>query len=67
MTTGEVETSSDHQLTLQQLRANAAHCRALAQTATDPEVELALMQLAKDIDTAISVIEQNWHQIDAGA
>jgi hypothetical protein len=65
MTTSEVRPSADDRLSLDQLQANAARCRELAEAATDPEVKLALTQLARDIDTAISVIEQNAREPDA--
>ena len=66
MTKSEDQGSSDLQLTLDQLHANAVHCRALAGTASDPEVKHALIQLAKDIDAAIEAIEHNALEPDVG-
>ena len=42
---------------LNRLRALAARCRELAETATDPEVAAALRNMARDIETALPVIE----------
>ena len=39
------------------LRADAANCRRMAKAASDPEAADALLQIADDIDVAISVFE----------
>lgn len=65
MTTQEGATGSDHRQTIEKLHANAAYCRSLAQTATDPEVKLALTQLARDIDTAMGALEENARRPEA--
>lgn len=41
------------------LKANAERCRALSETASDPEVSEALLQIASDIDAAIEVLQEN--------
>jgi hypothetical protein len=41
------------------LKANAERCRALSETASDPEVSEALLQIARDIDAAIEVLQEN--------
>ena len=65
MTTDEAATGSSHGQTIEQLRANAAYCRSLAQTATDPEVQLALTHLASDIETAIGALEEDARRAEA--
>jgi len=42
---------------LNRLRAQAARCRELAESATDPEAAKALRDMARDIEIAIPVIE----------
>ena len=66
MATTEDQGSSGLQPTIDQLRANAVHCRALADDASDPEVKHALIELAEDIETAINAIEHNALQPDTG-
>ena len=44
---------------VERLKANAARCRALSETASDPEVSEALLQIAGDIDAAIEVLQEN--------
>lgn len=39
------------------LMANAARCRALANTASDLEVRKALLEMAEDIDAAVPILE----------
>ena len=46
-----------HQDVVMKLRADAANCRHLAKAASDPEAADALLQIADDIDVAISVFE----------
>ena len=42
---------------LNRLRAQAARCRELAVSATDPEAAKALRDMARDIEIALPVIE----------
>jgi hypothetical protein len=63
MATIEAQGSSD-QRTFDGLQASAARCRALADAASDPEVKDALVQLANDIDAALSVIKDSQQQPD---
>ena len=42
-----------------QLKSNAERCRALSETASDPEVSEALLQIAKDIEAAVEVLQDN--------
>jgi hypothetical protein len=46
-----------HEDVVKKLRADAANCRRLAEDASDPESAEALLQIAHDIDVAISVFE----------
>ena len=46
-----------HQDVVKKLRADAANCRRLAEAASDPEGADALLQIADDIDAAISLFE----------
>ena len=46
-----------HQDVVMKLRADAANCRRLAKAASDPEAADALLQIADDIDVAISAFE----------
>ena len=51
--------SLEHQDEVEQLKANAVRCRALSESASDPEVSEALLQIAADIDAAIEVLQDN--------
>ena len=42
---------------LDMLKANAARCRELANSASDPEVRQALIEMAYDIDAAVPILE----------
>ena len=42
---------------VEKLRADAAKCRRLAETASDPEAADALLQIAHDIEAAIHLFE----------
>ena len=46
-----------HQDVVKKLRADAANCRGFAEAASDPEAAEALLQIADDIDVAISVFD----------
>ena len=51
--------SLEQQDEVAQLKANAVRCRALSESASDPEVSQALLQIAADIDAAIEVLQDN--------
>ena len=46
-----------HHDVVMKLRADAANCRRWAKAASDPEATDALLQIADDIDVAISAFE----------
>jgi hypothetical protein len=48
------------------LRADAANCRRLARAASDPEAADALLEIADDIDAAISAFERTYSDGDEG-
>lgn len=41
------------------LKANAARCRELADSASDADVREALLELARDIEAAMPILEQD--------
>lgn len=54
----------DNQQYLERLKANAAHCRKLAQAATDPEARQALLEVASDIEAAIPIVDRETQRND---
>ena len=48
------------------LRADAANCRRLARAASDPEAADALLEIADDIEVAISAFERTYSDGDEG-
>ena len=44
------------------LKANAARCRELAGSASDVDVREALLELARDIEAAMPILEQDAQQ-----
>ena len=49
------------------LHANAARCQSLAENATDPSVKDALKEIARDIQMAIPILEEDTRRKDGGA
>ena len=49
---------------IDELRAKAAKCRALAEASTDPEVAETLRQIATDIEVAIPILEADARKRD---
>ena len=49
----------DDQQCLDRLKANAAHCRKLAEAASDPEARQALLEIASDIEAALPIVDRD--------
>lgn len=53
-----------NQCPIEQLKANGARCRALAESASDPEARFALAKIADDIESAVPILEQSARRDD---
>ena len=51
--------SLDYRNRIARLHANAERCRSLASNATDPSVREALTEIARDIEMAIPILEED--------
>jgi hypothetical protein len=49
----------EYQQHISRLKTNAAHCRKLANLASDPDVKQALLEVASDIDAAIPMLDEH--------
>ena len=58
-TSSKRSSSLDYRADIEKLRANAARCRELSTTASDPEVAQALLQIASEIDAAVPILEDD--------
>ena len=48
------------------LKANAAHCRKLAASSSDLEVQQALLEIATDIEMVIPIVEEELRRKSSG-
>jgi hypothetical protein len=54
----------DKQQYLDRLKANAVHCRNLAEAASDAEARQALLEIASDIEAAIPIVDPDARRDD---
>jgi hypothetical protein len=54
----------EYQQHISRLKTNAAHCRKLANLASDPDVKQALLEVASDIDAAIPMLDEHARRND---
>lgn len=52
----------DYRQYIDRLKANAARCRELADSASDPEAMQTLLEIAGDIESAVPILEQDAHR-----
>jgi hypothetical protein len=56
---GEEQDKVKREGAVESMARNAKRCRSLADSASDPEAKDALMRVAREIESAISVIREN--------